>query len=374
VLLISGGELVDDFAAVAPVTLVKRDPDDEPTWHSLLRRASWGDPLEWPPPASTRPERLVRLAARRTLVRSVRRQIEQSGPPDLIYLNSAASARALSILPERVPLIAHVHEMSWALDWLNQRSPWSAEQLRERPERFIAASGPVRSDLHDVLGVDPAKVVVCHEAVPVSDEPVPASAIAQARDELGIGPEALVVGSVGAVNWRKAPDLFLQLAKQTIARSGGRDVQFVWLGPVSRTDPTAGQVRHDLERAGLGGRVRFVEARADPRPIMAMFDVFVLTSREDPFPLACLEAAVLGKPVLCFDAGGMSEFLEPDERLVMPYLDVEAMSARLMELLGSESERLALGDALARRVRERHTIDATAPRLLELIREATSNV
>jgi glycosyltransferase involved in cell wall biosynthesis len=102
--------------------------------------------------------------------------------------------------------------------------------------------------------------------------------------------------------------------------------------------------------------------------------VFVLTSREDPFPLACLEAAVLGKPVLCFDAGGMSEFLEPDERLVMPYLDVEAMSARLMELLGSESERLALGDALARRVRERHTIDATAPRLLELIREATSNV
>jgi glycosyltransferase involved in cell wall biosynthesis len=63
----------------------------------------------------------------------------------------------------------------------------------------------------------------------------------------------------------------------------------------------------------------------------------------------------------------MSEFLEPAERLVVPYLDVEAMSARIAELLASDSDRAALGDALARRVAERHTIDEAAPVLLEVI-------
>ncbi len=161
----------------------------------------------------------------------------------------------------------------------------------------------------------------------------------------------------------------MQVVKRTIDQLGKIAVEFVWLGSEPHGDPTAIQIRHDLARTGLEGRVRVIEPRKDARPVMALFDVFVLTSREDPFPLACLEAAALGKPVVCFDSGGMSEFLEPDERLVLPYLDVEAMSRRIAELVKSTAERASLGDRLAQRVRQRHTIDDTAPVLLDVIHQ-----
>jgi hypothetical protein len=39
----------------------------------------------------------------------------------------------------------------------------------------------------------------------------------------------------------------------------------------------------------------------------------------------CLEAAALGKPIICFgDAGGMPEFIEEVCELVVPYLDILA--------------------------------------------------
>lgn len=370
VLLISSGELAPELAAVAPVTLVTPEAADQPAAHSLLRRASWGDPLAWPPPPGSRTEHLVRIAARRVLVRGIRRRLEAAGAgaPDLVYLNSVASARALSVLPATPPLVTHAHEMAFTLDSFRRSWPWAAQQMRERSHRFVAASRAVRLGLIDTMGVDPSRIVVCHEAIEVDDRPVPAAAIEQTRRELGLSPEAVVVGSVGALNWRKAPDLFLQVAKRTIAQLGERDVQFVWLGPAPPNDATEKQVRHDLARSGLEERVRFVGPRADPRPVMALFDVFVLTSREDPFPLSCLEAAALGKPVVCFDAGGMSEFLESEEQLVVPYLDVEAMARRVAVLIESDAERRELGRKLAQRVRDRHTIEATAPALLEVIR------
>lgn len=368
VLLITGGELLPAFGEVAPVTVIAADPAHESRQVSVLRRASWGDPLAWPPPPSPAPERLVRLAARRALVRGIRGRLEARGSADLIYLNSTFSASALSLLGAPVPLITHAHEMGFTLAGLRDRRPWPVQAMLARTDRYIAASTPVRSALVEVLGIEPSRIAVCHESVPVGEPPCDA-VVEQARHELGIPPEALVVGTVGALNWRKGPDLFLHVAKRTIARHRGQDVRFIWMGPAPKADGTEAQIRHDLAAAGLADRVSFIGARADPQPVMALFDVFVLASREDPFPLACLEAAALGKPVVCFDAGGMSEFIEPGERLVVPYLDIEAMTSRIVELLNSSDERRALGAALARRVAERHTVTTTAPRLLALIAE-----
>lgn len=369
VLLIADGELASDFAAVAPVT-VMRDPMSESRLRWLLWRLAWDDPLLWPVPTVAWPLRSVRLAARGLLLAELRRRLRLRGPgsPDLIYLNSTASARALSLLDDNVPVITHAHEMGGALRSVQERAPWAVGQMRKRTRRYIAASGAVKAALADVLAVNPAQVDVCYEAV-VAGKSAPDTLIEQARHELGLSRDTLVVGSVGALNWRKAPDLFLHVAKLTLGLLGSRDAQFVWVGPTPPNDATESRVREDLARAGLAEKVRFVGPRDDPRPVMELFDIFVLTSREDPFPLACLEAAMLGKPIVCFDAGGMSEFIRPDERLVVPYLDLDAMSHRIVELLGSPAERERLGRALARRVTERHTLDRAARILLNTIHE-----
>jgi hypothetical protein len=99
-----------------------------------------------------------------------------------------------------------------------------------------------------------------------------------------------------------------------------------------------------------------------------MSDLFCLVSREDPFPLVVLEAAALGKPTVCFQqAGGTPEFCALGGGIAVPYLDVDAMAAVLIELIEGESRRSELGQRAAQLAREQFDIEVMGPRLMELI-------
>ncbi len=83
----------------------------------------------------------------------------------------------------------------------------------------------------------------------------------------------------------------------------------------------------------------------------------------------CLEAASLAKPILCFDrAGGEREFVEDDCGFVVPYLEVEAMAERILQLVASDELRQRMGERAKAKVRERHSTSVSAPRILEVIR------
>src|SRR5690606_23667406 len=105
----------------------------------------------------------------------------------------------------------------------------------------------------------------------------------------------------------------------------------------------------------------------DPMPWFAMADVFALTSREDPYPLVCLENATLGTPIVTYRNGGMPELLEaagPEAALgIIDYLDVGAMATRIIELLTSEDLSKKAGTQLRDRVMAVHDVDVAAPKL-----------
>jgi hypothetical protein len=61
-----------------------------------------------------------------------------------------------------------------------------------------------------------------------------------------------------------------------------------------------------------------------------------LTSREDPFPLAAIDAGMLGLPIFCFDqATGISEVI--DSRCVVPYLDIETMCQSILSVVNDRN-------------------------------------
>ncbi|MDQ3814798.1 MAG: glycosyltransferase family 4 protein, partial [Armatimonadota bacterium] len=125
----------------------------------------------------------------------------------------------------------------------------------------------------------------------------------------------------------------------------------------------------DVMQADLTPYVQFLGARPNPLDYFAAFDVFALVSREDPFPVVNLEAALVGKPIVCFDGGGGArEFVEDDCGFIVPYLDIENMASKVEELLKSEELRCRLGQRAAQKVRERHDVLIAAPRILNMIR------
>ena len=350
VLLLEGGPLADDFRALTPTWILQEALESSIVPLSLRRSRGF----QW----------LANAGARRIV-----RQIAAT-KPDLIYANTAAVRPGLDLLEGiDAPIVVHIHELETVLRSIGT---FNVAKVLRRADRVVAASLAVRENLVARHGVDPTRLDVVHEFIPTAP-----SLIGVRDDRRRMLAEALgvdlaegvgLVVAVGNLGWRKGSDLFVPLARSVLSRLGGRPVHFVWIGGF------LGEVdrhRREAETAGLGGVVHYLGSRPDPLNLFDACDVFALLSREDPYPLVMLEAAALGKPIVCFGgSGGAPEFVEGDAGVAVPYGDVESMAVRVVELLGDPDRRDALGNAARDKVQAEHDLEIAAPRILDVIRRA----
>jgi glycosyltransferase involved in cell wall biosynthesis len=279
--------------------------------------------------------------------------------PALIYVNSIASANAVETLAPGVPMVTHVHELQYAFSV--QTGPCLSQLLAET-RHFIACSNAVRENLMSNHAVPASRIETIHASIPVGDVR-PERTREEVLRELHIPEDALLVIGSGSAGWGKGTDLFIQLAR-AVCRQRSR-VYFVWLGACPR-DGT--YFEHDLRVAGLAEKARFTGAVLNPADYLAAGDIFVVTSREDSYPVVCLEAAAMAKPIVCFaDAGGTPEFVEDDCGFVVPYLDIMAMAERVVHLLDSSQCRLKMGTAARKKVMQRHDVSKAGPRIVQVI-------
>src|SRR5208337_2528133 len=83
-----------------------------------------------------------------------------------------------------------------------------------------------------------------------------------------------------------------------------------------------------VDCSGLQETVTFLGEVNSLEPVYAMADIFLLSSRLDPFPNVAIDAMFAGLPVICFKNGsGVAEMLSNHaglKRLVVPYADSES--------------------------------------------------
>ena len=135
------------------------------------------------------------------------------------------------------------------------------------------------------------------------------------RQKLGYSNSDIIVGGMGALSQRKGIDLFIETAQ--IVKSKNKNVHFLWCGGDS--DSNEWKDIHELiKKQDLEDMVKIVPNTSVPSKYMAMYDIFFLSSREDPMPLVGIEAAMMKVPVLFFtNTGGMDEFLGEDAGILV---------------------------------------------------------
>lgn len=186
------------------------------------------------------------------------------------------------------------------------------------------------------------------------------AARAAARMALGVGPDELVLLTLGSGVTRKGTATVIR-ALAELRRHSRLAVTAI----VAGRDSGAERVARLVSGADVGDRVRLVGAVSDPVPLYAAADVFALPSMYDPASNATLEAMAMGLPVITSRTNGSAELIEHG---VSGWLLTDASDAvelsRLIEAAAEAGSRARVGEAARKAVEPwswaRHLADTLA--------------
>lgn len=284
----------------------------------------------------------------RPLVRLLR-----SGRVDIVHAHKFGSnlwAAALSPLADVPVLLAHEH--TWSFAGKPLRRIVDRELIARASTAFLAVSESDRRKMIEIERIPPEKTRFIPNGIP--DQP-PGDGL-HARAELGIPPDAPVVGTVCALRPQKA----VEIALAAVARlaTAQPEVRFVVVGD----GPELPRLERDAAR--LGVRAHFLGRRPNTEipDLVGAMDVVVCSSRFEGTPLAVLEWMAAGRAIVATDVGGIPALIDDGvEGLLVPPLDVAALTGAIARLLGDPIARERLGSAARLRqqkeFRLEHTLD-----------------
>lgn len=277
--------------------------------------------------------------------------------PDVIYTNSVVSLKLFDLMDfPKVPMLLHVHELRIIVQLYMGDDPFS----KTRPDKYLAVAEPVRELLMERFSIPADKITLVHEFVPDAD--LKNSNLMASTDQSTRKDNRFVVGGAGLPGWRKGTTLWLQAAAALTKKLGEDKVRFVWVGVDKGGDSVYFQ--EEARKLKIDHMIEFVPVTRTPLPHYTDFDVFAMTSYEDPCPLVVLENMMLEKPVLCFaGSGGAPEEVGPTGIVVEDFSPI-LMAEALADLAAHPERVKALGSAARARVQEQFTASRQVPKIL----------
>jgi glycosyltransferase involved in cell wall biosynthesis len=176
------------------------------------------------------------------------------------------------------------------------------------------------------------------------------------EDALGIEPDTPVIGAIARLASQKNPLAILETARQL--GDWGHDIATVLIG----SGPLAEDCRqyvddHDIKNVYLPG------FRDDALELLRDFDVFVLPSKFEGFPLTVLECMHVGVPIVAHNVGGVAEAIENGETgfVVPPEATDDRFTNRVETLLKNPNLRQFVG----RRAEETAAVQFNETQMIE---------
>lgn len=149
-------------------------------------------------------------------------------------------------------------------------------------------------------------------------------------------PQRKLALALGRLHPNKAFDVLIQAVGKTT------DID-LWLA--GEGDERA-RLEADVNRLGLGSRVRFLGWRDDVASLMATADIVICPSRHEPLGNVVIEAWAQERPVICAASAGPSVLIENERNgLLVPVDDADALAAAMTRVASDPglSTRIAAG-------------------------------
>lgn len=188
----------------------------------------------------------------------------------------------------------------------------------------------------------------------------------KSRNELNLPEGVFIIITVGRLIPRKS----IETAIRLLNRPECGDVHLLVVG----TGPLSLPLRRAAEESGVGSRVHF-SGRVDEElkwQLLFSADAYLSTSMHEGFGLTFIEAMFAGLPVICYDHGGQTDFLENGVTgFVVPAGDEGRLGSALTHLRGNPALCRRTGEGNRRRAR-RFSIESCAEKYEALFEHTLS--
>jgi glycosyltransferase involved in cell wall biosynthesis len=228
--------------------------------------------------------------------------------------------------------------------------PWSRHFLNvvhRMPDAIMTTGEAIRQQLIEQNGLNPSTVVSVPTGIDVADfSPRPCADAF--KTGLGLPPAARIITNIAVLRRWKRQDVLIDAAALLRDRP---DVHVLIAGRGGLYIPGEGGLRvaleGQIERLGLGGRVRLLGHVDDVRPLLSCSDVVVSSSgSHEGVPQSLAQALAMMRPVVATDAGSTRELIVHEQTgLLVPPNDPAALAAAI--------DRFLSDPALAQRCGER---------------------
>lgn len=282
---------------------------------------------------------------------------------NLVYGNNPSSCSRNALIASRLACIPFI----WHFRGIKNHWGWKKGIYLRAADRVVAVSQACAQPLYRFYPRE--KIHIIYNGVELKDYQIDhRRAHRLVREQNGLPADAEVILAVSHLRRRKGQAEAVAALERLVHDRPAAYLLFA--GALNREPAYTAEVREQIRRAGLEGRVRFLGLREDIPLLLAGADLFMHTSTKEAHPRAVIEAMAAGLPVAAFAVAGVSETVDDGMTgFLLPYGDVAGLAVAACRLLEEPDLAARMGAAGRRRAAQSFTGEGTARKVEELIGE-----
>ncbi|WP_410515269.1 glycosyltransferase [Paenibacillus sp. BR2-3] len=228
-----------------------------------------------------------------------------------------------------------VHELPTSINTYNFIE--AAKYAAQYSEKIVFPNFFVRDSFAKAFSIEDRKVHVRPQGIYNKRKSLLNKETAKRKlcETLDIEQSSIILLGGGYGDIRKGFDIFFSIAKDILLEDNKKHYHFVWVGQV---EPILEKwMKHDAQILNIDSNIHQIDFQVNLSPVLQGADLFLLPSREDPFPSIVLEAIDNGTPTVCFEnSGGMGEFIKRLGVIPASYLNIKEIVSEICRLLDDE--------------------------------------
>lgn len=180
---------------------------------------------------------------------------------------------------------------------------------------------------------------------------------------------SLIVGIMARLDSVKNHETFILAASKVLEKK--KDILFLIGGKGKEEE----RLKELVSNFGIKDNVKFLGFIKEPYSFYNISDINTLTSLSESFPYVILEGALLKKPIISTNVGGISRLIKDGHNgYLFDTKDADYLSNKILDLYARRDHLLTLGKNLYKDVKNNYSCESMAERHLQIYNEILRRV